>query len=400
MAAMIQAELVQAINEVGASLAPFMFDRNHAIDEKALNQIFVFNEKGDHLELHENNIETGLTIEASHEVVKAYFIDQLTTLYGEAAVNVLYPKNERAQPLTLEKSDSLIRSLVALQDSVIEACREDLSQYDNCLSTQLKTLEELKLKLANPPPPNPLEASMIDSLSRKTGFSPYMISAGFVAGGVLAAATSGLSFPVAFHAAMTAAAAHAPMLGASATVGALGNQGTALLMGMSINSLVSQCGTAVFTTLSHITTPIATGVGTGALMGAIGGGIGAAGSSEHPSSSTTIVRGMLGGAAAGGLLGGLSVAFTPTVTASCITGLVGGAGALRGTVTGGSDSGRSGAILGAIRGAAAGVAAGAALGSAAAFTGLVTKTTMKPFSSMPLSATVASSFSSTFPLRR
>ena len=60
----------------------------------------------------------------------------------------------------------------------------------------------------------------------------------------------------------------------------------------------------------------------------------------------------------------------------------------------------AGAGTGVLAAGAAGVTAGTVLGSTAAFAGLVTNTTIKPFSSIEHSATVASSFSRTLPLMK
>ncbi|MFZ4115234.1 MAG: hypothetical protein ACOYK6_00755 [Chthoniobacterales bacterium] len=353
-------EVTEVFHQIATNLAPFLLLDSEKADEEALNQIFVFNEKGDHLELHENRLETDLSMEASHEAVKTYFADQLTILYGESAVNVLYPNHERDQPLTLGKAHDLITSFAELQNSVITACDGDLSQYDNCLAAQLKTLEELKFAIANPPPASPLESSTIEYLSKQTGLPSYMIYAGMVAGGILVAGatTSGLGLPVAFHAAMMTASAHTPLLGAAASVSAGGKAATGLWMGMSTSVVHAQYGTAALATLGHINTPTAIGAGTGAFIGAAGGGIAAAGPAESPSSTGKIIAGMLTGAAAGALLGGLSVAFTPTTIGSSVAAGGGSVGALVGTFHGGRSGGSRGATVGFARGAAAGLALG------------------------------------------
>ena len=365
--------ITEAFDQSAKNLAPFLV----AGDENALSQIFVFNEKRDQIELHENTLETSLTMEASHEAVKDYLVDELTTLYGEAAVNVLYPEKERSQPLTLGKAQDLIKSFSELQNSVVTACDGDFSKYDTCLAAQLKTLEELKTAVANPRPASPIESSTIEYLSKQTGLPAYMISAGLIAGGVLAAGalTSGLAFPVAVHAAMMTALAHPPLLGATAggashltaAVGGVANANTGgqaltgIWMGMSTGVVNAHYGTAALTALSNISAPTAVGAGTGAFVGAIGGGIVTAGSADNPASTGKIIAGMLAGAALGSLLGGLSVAFTPSTVGGSIAGGGGAIGALGGTITGGRAGGTMGALRGAARGAATGIAAGGAV---------------------------------------
>ncbi len=358
------AQITEAFHQIESNLVAFL---SLGKEEPDLSKIFVLSKEGNHLELHENNLQSDLTINASHEEVKSFFANQLIQLYGEEAVSFFYPQEERAHPLTLARAHQTIASLVALQDSITAACAGDLSTYDTCLREQLHALKELRATLTHPPAATSSISSLLTSLAEQTGLSRSMIYTGFLAGSFLAAgaAVGGLSFSVAFSAAMMTASPHLPLLGAAASASATAKAGTSLWVGWSASQLYTQYGASTLAALAHVSAPTAWGGGTGALLGALGGGIAASGTAQNPSSSGRIITGMLAGGSAGALLGGLAAALYPHVGSLDAT--LGSTGALMGTYRGGREGGQPGAIRGLAQGAAAGLLAG---GGIALFGGL------------------------------
>lgn len=260
--ALSRAEISAIYHQIEAEIAPFF-----PADEEGTvaSSIFIFDEKGEKIELHENTLGaevSDLVLESSHEKAKEHFVSCCNKLYGGAAVAAIYPQEEQGQPLTVARAKELKMALVALVEAARTECKGDLSKFDTCLAAQLKIVEEIKNAIAQPRPATSEEASYVELFSKQTGIPPSIVYAGILAGGVLAASalTAGVALPVAYHAAMATAYAHTPLLGVT-----LSGSGTS-----SLAATVGSAGTTNAAAIASINT-----LGTAALVGGvIGGGIG------------------------------------------------------------------------------------------------------------------------------
>lgn len=191
------------------------------LNEENKNQIFLLNEEGN-VTLGNNEMETfdvsDLTTEASHEAAKEKFFKLLEQFYDPAVVAVLCPEKEGAAPLTPVLAVALNQQCVDFHKGVVNSCQGDLSKYPEQLQTQLEVYKKVQEIMIHPPEPSTGQLTLIDSLTKYTGFSSTMLYAGLLVGGVVAtSAVSGgaAAIPSLLHFASTSAMAHGSVLGAT-----------------------------------------------------------------------------------------------------------------------------------------------------------------------------------------
>ncbi|MFZ4116496.1 MAG: hypothetical protein ACOYK6_07225 [Chthoniobacterales bacterium] len=243
---------------------------NPAIDaQKNPSDLLVLNKEQNKIETYQNKEKVPLDIEASNEVVKDFFVNQLNLLYGKEAIDFFYPEKVRWEALTVAYVKDLQVSINEFQKAVLKSCKSDLKQYDSAASAHLEVLKKADEAVValemNPTLKNEAETWMA-SLEKQTGIShqtALLLLGGGIALGAALNATSGgtLTFPMAtlFHSSgalsMLTATHGTPLMGSSLAAAAVGAKTT------TVGSVVT-----------HIATPILEDAAIGA---AVGGGLGA-----------------------------------------------------------------------------------------------------------------------------
>lgn len=256
------AQLTAQIAETIQKLAPFFPE----LTEENKNQIFFLDEE-DHVTLGSNEMETfnvaDLASEASHEAAKEQFIKHLTEFYDKEVTDLLYPEEERKQPLTALRAVEIQHRFFQLQKSVLDSCQGDLSKYETQLRIQLDLLKQVEATLATPPQPTTEQFAVIDSISKYTGLPPSAVYAGMLTGGLLAASAAGVALlPLAFHSTTLAALSHGSALSA-ALVASPPHAATTAATAMAHTAAGGTAHNAA----------VGAGIGIGGTVGAVGGGV-------------------------------------------------------------------------------------------------------------------------------
>lgn len=76
-------------------------------------------------------------VDPAQERAKKYFIKELEKVCGEKAIDTVYPPEERSEPLTAEKANTVFTSLELLRDAAEEACKGDPSKFDTYLVLEM-----------------------------------------------------------------------------------------------------------------------------------------------------------------------------------------------------------------------------------------------------------------------